>query len=139
MHLRLLVRKYLSFIWSAVVFRSDSSSTEKVNDSLRASSIEDSDLDVEESMPSIERLLTKDALRKMKPKEKKLHEVVNGRCDQCVSSVSVSGLEWCSFKSISNFLDSISRKKLLDCLDWKGHQTVSSVSHSSCGSAILTF
>lgn len=111
--LRLIVKRCLSFIWFAVVFRSDSSSTEKVNDSLRtSSSIEDSDLDVEESMPAIESLLPKDVLRKMKPKEKKLQEVVNGKYDQYISSAASSHSEKCGFSWVLNPLGSLSKKSL---------------------------
>lgn len=39
---------------------------------------EDSDLDVEESMPPLDSVIRKELLRKMKPKEKKLQEVING-------------------------------------------------------------
>lgn len=46
---------------------------------VKASNLDDSDLDVEESMPSIDSILPKDVLRKMKPKEKKLQEVINGK------------------------------------------------------------
>lgn len=38
----------------------------------------DSDLEVEESMPPLDNVIRKDLLRKMKPKEKKLQEVING-------------------------------------------------------------
>lgn len=39
----------------------------------------DSDLEVEESMPSLENVIPKELLKKMKPKEKKLQEVINGQ------------------------------------------------------------
>ena len=63
--------------------RSDSSSTEKVcgdsSISKQAPIEEDSDLEVEESMPPLDSVIRKELLRKMKPKEKKLQEVINGK------------------------------------------------------------
>ena len=65
--------------------RSDSSSTEKVcgdsSISKQAPIEEDSDLEVEESMPPLDSVIRKELLRKMKPKEKKLQEVINGELD----------------------------------------------------------
>ena len=62
--------------------RSDSSSNERVNDlPMKPASIDeegDSDLEVEESMPPLDNVIRKELLRKMKPKEKKLQEVING-------------------------------------------------------------
>lgn len=62
--------------------RSDSSSSERVNDvSAKPAPIYeegDSDLEVEEFMPPLDNVIRKEQIRKMKPKEKKLQEVING-------------------------------------------------------------
>lgn len=66
--------------------RSNASSADK--DSLLTADrtlANDSDLDVEESLPSLDDVIPKDVLRKMKPKEKKLHEVINGNCPLLLS------------------------------------------------------
>lgn len=64
------------------IVRSDSSSTERVNDlSMKPAPIDeegDSDFEVEESMPSLDVVIKKEQLRKMKPKDKKRQEVING-------------------------------------------------------------
>lgn len=67
------------------MYRSDTGSAEKAGEeapySNSSSQVTDSDSDfeVEDSMPSLESFLGKDILRKMKPKEKKLQEVINGK------------------------------------------------------------
>ncbi|XP_067940258.1 rho guanine nucleotide exchange factor 11-like isoform X4 [Watersipora subatra] len=66
---------------SSLSNRSDSSSTEKVNDvSVKATSIDeevDSDLEVEDSLPPLDAVIKKELLRKMHPNQKKLQEVIN--------------------------------------------------------------
>lgn len=52
-------------------------STDNVGDPLRALQ-EDPDLDVESELPPLKQLLPEEVLRKLKPKEKKRQEVING-------------------------------------------------------------
>lgn len=70
----------MSTFYYLIIPRSDSSSTEKVCVDIpkQAPIEEDSDLEVEESMPPLDSVIRKELLRKMKPKEKKLQEVING-------------------------------------------------------------
>ena len=62
---------------------SPSNSTETVNDVIshpqRAHQNDDSDFEVESELPPLDAFIPKDVLRKLKPKEKKRQEVINGK------------------------------------------------------------
>jgi len=45
---------------------------------IRAAQFNDSDLETEADLPSLEAMIPKELLRKLKPKEKKRQEVING-------------------------------------------------------------
>jgi len=47
-------------------------------DTLTAQIQEDSDFEVEPELPSLKQVLGEDAVRKLKPKEKKRQDVING-------------------------------------------------------------
>lgn len=58
---------------------SPDNSTDNVNDLLRAQH-DDPDMDVEPELPPLKQVLSDEILLKLKPKEKKRQEVINGEC-----------------------------------------------------------
>lgn len=56
---------------------SPGNSTDNVSDLLRAQ-YDDPDMDLEPELPPLKQVLSEDVLRKLKPKEKKRQEVING-------------------------------------------------------------
>ena len=57
---------------------SPSNSTDAVND-ISSKHHDDSDFETEAELPSLETFIPKDILKKLKPKEKKRQEVINGK------------------------------------------------------------
>jgi len=50
------------------------------NKSLQLRALDDADFDTEPVLPALEAVIPKELLRKLKPKEKKRQEVINGTC-----------------------------------------------------------
>lgn len=55
-------------------------------DTLTAQIQDDSDFDVEPELPSLKQVLGEDTVRKLKPKEKKRQDVINGMFKICLIS-----------------------------------------------------
>ena len=64
---------------------SPSNSNEVLNDlslASRSSHQDDSDFDVEAELPTLDATIPKEVIKKLKPKEKKRQEVINGKLKQ---------------------------------------------------------
>ena len=75
-HVFCLMEEYNLFLFRSV--ESPRSSSEYVNQNL-ANRVYDSDLEVED-LPSLKLVLGEDVCKKLKPKEKKRQDVLNGEC-----------------------------------------------------------